>query len=265
MFGELAPRLKGGLNQILSFFIGGMNLKALPGQSLVIQSGDSESNYQSGASVTINATSNVPQVPGAGVSGGSISINAGATGGVSNGGNGGSITISGGNHSGSNAGTGSAGSVTIQGGSGTAGSATSGSVTLQGGPNANNNGGSVTVTAPYPGAMSISTGSPAFNNQTAQNITLQTGNGTVSGSGGNIVFKCGTSSGSGSQGNVITNGQNTALATTATGGFLCLPTCAGAPTGTPASIPAGNVAIVYDTTNDKLWVYRGGAWAGVAI
>jgi hypothetical protein len=55
-----------------------------------------------------------------------------------------------------------------------------------------------------------------------------------------------------------------ALATTATDGFFYFPTCAGAPTGTPTA-QAGSVPCVYDTTNDKLWIYRGGAWAGVAI
>lgn len=51
-----------------------------------------------------------------------------------------------------------------------------------------------------------------------------------------------------------------ALATNATTGFLFIPTCAGTPTGNP-NPPAGNVALVYDTTNNKLYVYNG-AWKG---
>jgi hypothetical protein len=64
-----------------------------------------------------------------------------------------------------------------------------------------------------------------------------------------------------STGDVVANGS---VATTATAGFLYVPTCAGQPTGTPTG-QSGCVPLVYDTTNDKLWIYRGGAWAGVAI
>ena len=50
-----------------------------------------------------------------------------------------------------------------------------------------------------------------------------------------------------------------ALATTATDGFLYVPTCAGTPTGTPTSI-TGLAPIVINTTNNKLYFYSGGAW-----
>lgn len=53
-----------------------------------------------------------------------------------------------------------------------------------------------------------------------------------------------------------------ARATNATDGFLYLPTCAGTPTGTPTAY-TGTVAAVYDTTNNKLYVYNG-AWKGTA-
>ena len=52
-----------------------------------------------------------------------------------------------------------------------------------------------------------------------------------------------------------------ALATTATDGFLHIPTCAGTPTGVPTA-HTGRVPIVFDTTNAKLYVYSGGAWIG---
>ena len=55
-----------------------------------------------------------------------------------------------------------------------------------------------------------------------------------------------------------------ALARSATGGFLYIPTCAGVPTGVPTA-QTGTVPIIYDTIDNKLYVYRGGAWAGVAI
>jgi hypothetical protein len=50
-----------------------------------------------------------------------------------------------------------------------------------------------------------------------------------------------------------------AIATTATDGFLYVPTCAGAPTGTPTT-QTGTAPIVVDTTNNKLYFYSGGAW-----
>jgi fructose-specific component phosphotransferase system IIB-like protein len=56
---------------------------------------------------------------------------------------------------------------------------------------------------------------------------------------------------------------NAALATNATNGFLYLPTCAGTPTGVPTA-KTGRVATVYDTTNNKLYVYNG-AWKGVTL
>ena len=51
-----------------------------------------------------------------------------------------------------------------------------------------------------------------------------------------------------------------ALATNATDGFLYIPTCAGTPTGTPTA-QTGTVAMVFDTTNNKLYIYDG-SWLG---
>ena len=53
-----------------------------------------------------------------------------------------------------------------------------------------------------------------------------------------------------------------ALATGATTGHLYIPTSAGAPTGVPAS-KTGQVALQFDTTNNKLYVYDGG-WLSTA-
>jgi hypothetical protein len=61
-----------------------------------------------------------------------------------------------------------------------------------------------------------------------------------------------------SSGNVIAGGS-VALATTATNGFLYVPTCAGTPTGTPTTV-TGMAPIVVNTTNNKLYFYSGGAW-----
>jgi hypothetical protein len=59
-------------------------------------------------------------------------------------------------------------------------------------------------------------------------------------------------------GNIVAGGS-VALATTATNGFLYVPTCAGTPTGTPTAI-TGMVPIVVDTTNNKLYFYSTGVW-----
>ncbi|MCB1474385.1 MAG: DUF2793 domain-containing protein [Rhodobiaceae bacterium] len=56
-------------------------------------------------------------------------------------------------------------------------------------------------------------------------------------------------------------GARAALATTATAGFLYVPTCAGTPTGTPAA-QTGKAALVYDTTNNRLYVHDG-AWTAI--
>lgn len=68
-----------------------------------------------------------------------------------------------------------------------------------------------------------------------------------------------------SLGNINLNRSGAALATTATAGWPCIPTCAGTPTGVPAATPAGTVPMVFDTTGVKLWIYTGGAWKGVVV
>ena len=60
-------------------------------------------------------------------------------------------------------------------------------------------------------------------------------------------------------GGVVINGSGAALATTATAGFLHIPSCAGAPTGVP-TLYTGAVPMVFDTTDSKLYIYTGGAW-----
>jgi hypothetical protein len=50
-----------------------------------------------------------------------------------------------------------------------------------------------------------------------------------------------------------------AISTTATDGFLYIPTCAGTPTGTPTT-KTGLAPMVIDSTNNKMYIYSGGAW-----
>jgi len=67
-----------------------------------------------------------------------------------------------------------------------------------------------------------------------------------------------------SAGNFRFSHGTSALATNATEGFLFIQSCAGTPTLAPASIPTGQKAVIYDSTNDILYVYNG-AWKGVAL
>lgn len=58
-------------------------------------------------------------------------------------------------------------------------------------------------------------------------------------------------------------GNQSALATNATDGFVYIRTCAGTPTGAPTAF-TGHVAMLYDTTNNKLYCYNG-AWKSVTL
>jgi hypothetical protein len=62
-------------------------------------------------------------------------------------------------------------------------------------------------------------------------------------------------------GNVVVN--TAAISTSATDGFLYIPTCAGTPSGTPTSY-TGRVPLVYDSTNDKLYAYNG-SWKSTTL
>lgn len=55
-----------------------------------------------------------------------------------------------------------------------------------------------------------------------------------------------------------------ALSTSATDGFVYMPSSAGTPSGTPTSV-TGGVATEIDTTNSKFMAYIGGAWKGVTL
>jgi hypothetical protein len=67
--------------------------------------------------------------------------------------------------------------------------------------------------------------------------------------------------GTGADGSIAFN--DAALATAATKGFVMIPSCAGAPTGVPADIPTGQIPLVFDSTNNKLYAYDGG-WLSTA-
>jgi hypothetical protein len=68
-----------------------------------------------------------------------------------------------------------------------------------------------------------------------------------------------------SGGSVGLGGNNGALSTSSTNGFPMIPTCPGTPTGTPSPAPSGFAPMVFDTSANKIWVYNGSAWKGVAV
>lgn len=57
----------------------------------------------------------------------------------------------------------------------------------------------------------------------------------------------------------VSCGPQSALATSATGGFTYIRGGAGTPTGVPVAV-TGQVPLYVDTTNNKLYFYSGGAW-----
>lgn len=57
-------------------------------------------------------------------------------------------------------------------------------------------------------------------------------------------------------------GNQVALATNATTGFLHIPNCAGVPTGAP-TLYTGKTPLVIDSTNNKMYIYSGGAWVAL--
>jgi hypothetical protein len=58
-------------------------------------------------------------------------------------------------------------------------------------------------------------------------------------------------------------GYAAAVATNSNNGFLYIPSCAGAPTGVPTAY-TGKIALIYDSTNNDLYVYNA-AWKKVAM
>jgi hypothetical protein len=196
-------------------------------------------------------------------------------GGAMSGGTGGAVTVAGGSgmtsadggpltlNGGDALGTWTGGGATLRGGDGTGNGAAGGNVTIRGGSSFR-----VTISgAPLPGNVSIVGGAATGGLNTAPggSVTVKGGaGGANNANGGNVFVAGGAGGGTGSRGNVAFNDTNAALATTATGGFVCLPSMAGTPTGTPADVPTGTTPFVFDTTGQKLWTYSGGAWVNPA-
>jgi hypothetical protein len=60
-------------------------------------------------------------------------------------------------------------------------------------------------------------------------------------------------------------GAGSALATTATTGFVVLPEISGTPTAAPTNAGTGGVAMAVDPTAGKIWCYVNGAWKSATL
>lgn len=65
----------------------------------------------------------------------------------------------------------------------------------------------------------------------------------------------------------LTLGVTGGLGTTAVDGYIAVPSCAGAPTGIPRNVAAGQAVFHYDATNNKIYVFNGtdGTWRSTAV
>lgn len=96
---------------------------------------------------------------------------------------------------------------------------------------------------------------------TCTSLTVNGGSGTVSITGptsASITMTSGNTNVLATSG-IVYLGSTSALATNATVGFPCVPTCAGTPTGA-----APNGAIVLDTSNNIFYGRKVGAWAALS-
>jgi hypothetical protein len=92
-------------------------------------------------------------------------------------------------------------------------------------------------------------------------VSITGGANSSSGNGGDVVIRGGSSS-SGAAG-AVTIGTGS-LATGANSGFPYMPAMGGAPSGAPTA-KSGFCPFVFDTTNNKLWIYTGSAWKCVPL
>lgn len=132
--------------------------------------------------------------------------------------------------------------------------------------------GAADAAAPVAQTLSVQSVVAGTSNTAGANFTITGSQGTGTGAGGSIIFQVAPAGSSGTaqnalarrfaivgSGSVVVGDGSNALGTTATDGFLYVPTCAGTPTGAPTT-QTGSAPIVVDTTNNKLYFYSGGQW-----
>jgi len=131
------------------------------------------------------------------------------------------------------------------------------------------------VTSLTNAAVTIQNTGISGGNAAGYDLNIGGGKSTGTGIGGSVNLKISKAGVSGSSLNSLTTilsatgrgnivlGEQAALVTTATDGFVYIPTSAGVPTGTPTSF-TGKVAMQYDTSNNKLYIYNG-SWKSVTL
>lgn len=226
----------------------------------------------------------------------------GATGNVTGGGTGASVTIKAGQGTGGSSSAGghlilAAGDVI------TADQGIGGSVTINAGEGWFGNGGNITLTSgsgnagPGPakgGNIAIITGAGSGTGDQGGDFTVTTGNGSGSSHGGDITFTTGvigtgsggdftvtlgagghfvasatnsyvqlSATGSGSSGVYLGSGNN--IDETRTDDLVWIPVANGAPNSSPSGSVANLVAMVYDQVNNTISVYSGGSWRSVTL
>lgn len=163
------------------------------------------------------------------------------------------------------------GTVAIRGGAGSAGPTTNGgNVNINGGnSNTTGNGSAVSLTAGSnngsgAGGTTTVSGGVALGAGAGGITIIRGGRGTTSGVPGEVQVRYGNTTSAtvgmrlDKSGNVFL-GTAAALATTATDGFVSIPTCSGVPTGTP-TLTTGLSPLVYDSSDKKLYIFSGGSW-----
>jgi predicted phage tail protein len=157
--------------------------------------------------------------------------------------------------------------LTIAGGlsvTGSAGNRENISLTAGSSAGSGNNGGAITI------ASGANTGVSGRGGHV--NITSGAGN---AGGAGSIILTVGVAASGGTNGEFIVNVDGvdvfkvdgkrnvvmgfSALSTSATDGFVYIPSTAGTPTGTPTNY-VGRVPLVIDSTTNRLYLYAGGTW-----
>jgi hypothetical protein len=269
MFGTVSPRLKGGLNRVLaaasaSYYI----WKGPPEVDFLISAGDAP-----GRATSPGVGRNLVLQAGTGPfgvwntyrgDGGTLYLYGGPAGGSY--GNGGSIVIQSAGPA-SSGGT-AASTITITAGVGVV-DGTGGAIAVTGGQS-----GAQVSGGGNGGPGTVQGGDSTYYNGTGGAGTVIGGHGGSTGTGGTGVVEGGSGgsyggnaivrpgSGSFRSGNVLLDGgRGVALATSAVAGFVMFPTCAGVPTGAPAVIPTGSVALVWDSTHRRLYSNSGSGWS----
>lgn len=240
------------------------------GTGIDIIAGRNTGDINYGSEVQINA---------GGTNGGTLGLYAGQA----NNGDGGNIDIAGGNAGTSGNGGqifltggngvdtfGDGGGIFFTGGNATSGNADGGFLELDAGNGFGaGGGGEILLTAGDGGttgdggAIAISGGEAGSGGGKGGNIALIAGRGKNTGNGGDVLVTPALAGATGgTAGNVVLGRQ--ATGPTRDANFVYIPNSSNTMTGSPGKSYLGRSPLVFDTTNNKLWIYNSG-WVSVTL